>query len=98
MDRQVFFLAMAFCACCSPAFTNDFWGFKFTLWGVLLIVCIFITNDVFDTTFYVWPARIGAFIFTIMQQVVLIDLAYRCAVGVVPLALCWLSLAQHWLC
>lgn len=71
-------MLMALCACCSPEFNNGFWGFKTLLWFVLLIVTLFITNDVFDTTGYVWVARIGAFIFTIMQQIVLIDLAYRC--------------------
>lgn len=69
---------MALCACCSPEFNNGFWGFKTLLWAVLFIATLFITNDVFDTTGYVWVARIGAFIFTIMQQIVLIDLAYRC--------------------
>lgn len=74
---QVFFALMALCACCSPVFNHGFWGFKFMLWAVLMIATLFITNDVFDTSGYVWVARIGAFIFTIMQQIVLIDLAYR---------------------
>lgn len=69
---------MAMCACCSPEFNNGFWGFKTLLWAALVIASVFITNDVFDTTGYVWVARIGAFVFTIMQQIVLIDLAYRC--------------------
>ncbi|CAN0319945.1 unnamed protein product [Pylaiella littoralis] len=72
----VFFAVMALCACCSPQFNYGFWGFKSFLWAAILIATLFITNDVFDTTGYVWPARIGAFIFTIMQQIVLIDLAY----------------------
>lgn len=74
---QVFFALMALCACCSPVFNYGFWGFKFMLWAALMIATLFITNDVFDTSGYVWVARIGAFIFTIMQQIVLIDLAYR---------------------
>lgn len=72
----MFFFVMALCACCSPPFNNGFWGFKFLSWAVLLIATLFISNNVFDG--YVWVARVGAFIFTIMQQIVLIDLAYRC--------------------
>lgn len=77
---QVFFALMALCACCSREFNHGFWGFKFLLWMVLLVATLFITNDVFDTSGYVWVARVGAFVFTIMQQIVLIDLAYRWAV------------------
>ena len=72
---------MALCACCSPTFNNGFWGFKLFLWAVLVVASVFISNEVFDTSGYVWPARIGAFIFLIMQQLVLIDLAYRWGVG-----------------
>ncbi|CBJ27137.1 conserved unknown protein [Ectocarpus siliculosus] len=82
----VFFALMALCACCSPVFNHGFWGFKFMLWAVLMIATLFITNDVFDTSGYVWVARIGAFIFTIMQQIVLIDLAYRINDGLVEKA------------
>lgn len=68
---------MACFACCSPLFNNAAWGLKTFLWIVGIIVVIFVPNYVFDTNGYVWPARIGAFIFTIMQQLVLVDLAYR---------------------
>lgn len=88
-DAQVFFLLMALCACCSPVFNNGFWGFKMFLWTLMLIASIFISNNVFDSSGYVWVARVGAFIFTIMQQVVLIDLAYRCAA---PLLGVWRSI------
>eukprot|EP00903_Cladosiphon_okamuranus_P022771 g20963.t1 len=83
---SVFFLLMAMCASCSPQFNNGFWGFKTLLWVVLLIASLFVSNDVFNTTGYVWVARIGAFIFTIMQQLVLIDLAYRINDGLVAKA------------
>ncbi|CAM9823121.1 unnamed protein product, partial [Discosporangium mesarthrocarpum] len=43
----------------------------------LLIGVFFIPNVVFNTGGYAWAARFGAFIFTILQQVVLIDFAYR---------------------
>ncbi|CAM9570030.1 unnamed protein product [Scytosiphon promiscuus] len=81
-----FFSLMALCACCSPEFNHGFWGFKFLLWMVLLVATLFITNDVFDTTGYVWVARVGAFVFSIMQQIVLIDLAYRINDGLVEKA------------
>ncbi|CAM9842645.1 unnamed protein product [Choristocarpus tenellus] len=72
-----FFLLMTLGALTSTLFNNRYWGLKLLLWIVLIIGSIFISNDVFDTTGYVWVARIGAFIFTILQQIVLIDLAYR---------------------
>eukprot|EP00904_Undaria_pinnatifida_P010895 jgi/Undpi1/6936/HiC_scaffold_21.g09410.m1 len=72
------------CACASPTFNNGFWGFKTFIWCLLIVGSIFISNDFFDG--YVWVARVGAFIFTIMQQIVLIDLAYRVNDGLVEKA------------
>lgn len=85
VDAAFFFL-MALCACCSSTFNNGFWGLKSLLWTVGLIACIFLSNNIFDTDGYVWVARVGAFIFIIMQQIVLIDLAYRINDGFVEKA------------
>ena len=35
-----------------------------------------VTAPQFDTHGYVWFARVGAFVFIVMQQIILIDTAY----------------------
>ncbi|CAM9286446.1 unnamed protein product [Phaeothamnion confervicola] len=72
----VFFVVMALCAPFSGRFNNRFWGLKLIFWALFFVAMIFVPNNVFDDNGYVWPARFGAFIFTILQQVVLIDIAY----------------------
>ena len=52
------------------------WDIKFLVFFGALIGFIFCPPEVFDSHGYVWPARIGAFIFLILQQVILISFAY----------------------
>jgi len=71
-----FFLVMALATRASPAFHDGFWGAKFLGWIVLLVISAFVPNYVFDADGYLWVARFGGFLFVILQQVLLIDLAY----------------------
>ncbi len=54
---------------------NKYWFPKVVFFIGLLFAAFFMTNSVFDGA-YLWIARIGAFIFSILMQVVLIDVAY----------------------
>mmetsp|Transcript_22243 Transcript_22243/g.71671 ORF Transcript_22243/g.71671 Transcript_22243/m.71671 type:complete len:390 (-) Transcript_22243:55-1224(-) len=70
----VFFFAMAAIGHAFPEFHDKWWGAKFWGWGLGLLAAWFVPNGLFFG--YIWVARVGAFIFIILQQVLLIDLAY----------------------
>jgi hypothetical protein len=57
-------------------FYDTFWVIKFCAFIGLVIWFFNIENDIFDTDGYAWFARITGFFFLILQQVILIDLAY----------------------
>ncbi len=58
-----------------PLWNNKYWIWKIVLFVGLLFATFFMPNSVFDDV-YIWIARIGAFIFSILMQIVLIDAAY----------------------
>ena len=55
---------------------NTGWDVKIFCFVALLVGLTFAPNPVFDDHGYVWVARVGAFVFLILQQVILIDSAY----------------------
>mmetsp|Transcript_2696 Transcript_2696/g.4029 ORF Transcript_2696/g.4029 Transcript_2696/m.4029 type:complete len:447 (+) Transcript_2696:86-1426(+) len=73
---SIFFFVMALGALSSSLFNNRFWSIKLFFIAAMLVGSIFISNEVFDDRGFVWVARFGAFFFIIMQQLVLIDIAY----------------------
>ena len=77
MVDAAFFIIMMTLSCSSSLFNNRYWAAKSALWLGMIIASIFIPNQVFDDHGYVWPARIGAFLYIILQQVVLIDFTYQ---------------------
>ncbi|CAM9208609.1 unnamed protein product [Chrysoparadoxa australica] len=74
---SVFFSLMMVGSAFSGYFNNRYWGPKLLLWSGLTLAAIFMPNHVFGDGGYVWVARFGAFLFTILQQLVLIDIAYK---------------------
>lgn len=57
-------------------FFDVLWGAKFIVFGCILIGFFFADADVFDLHGYAWYARIMGFFFLILQQVILLDVAY----------------------
>lgn len=58
-------------------FYDILWIVKFFVFAALVIVFFFLVNgNAFDTGGYTWFARITGFFFLILQQVILLDLAY----------------------
>ena len=55
---------------------NTGWDIKIFCFVALLVGMTFAPNPVFDDNGFIWVARIGAFVFLILQQVILIDSAY----------------------
>jgi hypothetical protein len=72
----LFFAANALITAFVPAAHNRGWDLKFLAFLALLIGFAFVPNHVVDGNGFVWVARIGAFIFLILQQIILIDSAY----------------------
>ena len=60
-----------------PTLNREAWPAKYSLFGLLLLVTLFVPNGPLFTGVYLWTARIGAAIFVVLQQVILIDVAYN---------------------
>lgn len=77
--RISFSTAVLFAVCAAishvrPRFHDSHWGSKFFWWVVMILITCVVPNSFFFG--YVWAARFGAFAFVVLQQVLLIDLAY----------------------
>lgn len=59
-----------------PPFYDNMWVPKFSLFIVLIIIFSFLDSDTFNDNGYAWFARIAAFFFVIVQQIILLDVAY----------------------
>mmetsp|Transcript_18730 Transcript_18730/g.28272 ORF Transcript_18730/g.28272 Transcript_18730/m.28272 type:complete len:514 (-) Transcript_18730:167-1708(-) len=72
----LFFGACACVTAAAPALHNEAWDLKIFCWAALMIGLTFAPNRLFDDHGFIWIARVGAFLFLILQQVILIDTAY----------------------
>jgi len=52
------------------------WDVKFICFILALVPLFWAPSSIFDQRGYVWFARIGAFVFLILQQIILVDFAY----------------------
>ncbi len=52
------------------------WMFKFSLFVALVIIFSFLDSDIFNDNGFAWFARVAAFFFVIVQQIILLDVAY----------------------
>jgi len=76
-SSSLFFFLAALGACCKPTANREAWFAKYVLWLFLACGTVFIPNEPLFTTIYVWIARVGSMLFLIMQQIILIELAYN---------------------
>mmetsp|Transcript_25653 Transcript_25653/g.60723 ORF Transcript_25653/g.60723 Transcript_25653/m.60723 type:complete len:506 (+) Transcript_25653:292-1809(+) len=60
-----------------PTLNREAWPAKYTLFGFMLLISLFIPNSPWFTGIYLWLARFGAAIFVVLQQIILIDVAYN---------------------
>eukprot|EP00592_Proboscia_alata_P014692 CAMPEP_0194400284 /NCGR_PEP_ID=MMETSP0174-20130528/127124_1 /TAXON_ID=216777 /ORGANISM="Proboscia alata, Strain PI-D3" /LENGTH=434 /DNA_ID=CAMNT_0039196775 /DNA_START=842 /DNA_END=2146 /DNA_ORIENTATION=- len=72
----IFFILLSLIAMCNPSFNRKSWPAKYILYSCLVFLSIFVPNRPLFLDIYVPFARIGASIFIVIQQIVLIDLAY----------------------
>lgn len=60
-----------------PSLNREAWPAKYALFAFGLLATMFIPNGPIFTSFYLWFARFGASLFIVLQQVILIDVAYN---------------------
>jgi hypothetical protein len=68
---------MAVAAAGSPQSNNSGWCTKFMVYVVLVVGSMFTPSYVFDQHGFLNIARVGGAVFTVIQQIILIDLAYN---------------------
>jgi hypothetical protein len=60
-----------------PALNKEAWPAKFALFFFGLLISMFIPSYPLFSGFFLWVARLGAAAFIVLQQVILIDVAYN---------------------
>jgi serine incorporator 1/3 len=73
----LFFLFAGMAAYCKPTANRDAWPAKYVLFLFLVLVMCFIPNTPWFSPIYLNVARIGGAIFVIIQQIIMLDLAYN---------------------
>jgi len=73
----LYFLVNAVATRYAPALNREAWPAKYALFFFGVLVTVFLPNDPLFSSFYLWVARIGAALFVVLQQVILIDVAYN---------------------
>jgi len=74
---SLFFTASAVATRFSPSLNREAWPAKYASFFLLVMASVLIPNDPLFSQFYLWVARFGATIFAVLQQVILIDVAYN---------------------
>jgi serine incorporator 1/3 len=72
----LFFLITAAATKMQPQLNKEAWPAKYCLYLFSVAVTIFLNSSPFFTGIFLWTARLGATLFLVLQQVILIDIAY----------------------
>jgi len=72
-----FFVIFGLAALCKPTANRDAWPAKYALYCLLCAGTCFIPNDPIFMPIYLWVARIGSVFFVLLQQIILVDVAYN---------------------
>jgi len=73
----IFFLLFAGATKVVPSLNREAWPAKYCIYFFALLISMFIPSAPLFSGFFLWVARFGAAAFVIMQQVILIDVAYN---------------------
>jgi serine incorporator 1/3 len=73
----LFFAIMAIATNVQPRLNRELWPAKYTIFGFAVFFSLFISSGPLFTGLYLWLARLGATLFVVLQQVILIDVAYN---------------------
>jgi serine incorporator 1/3 len=72
-----FFTVNAIVSKYQPHFNRSLWPTKYGIFFVAVFISVFWSNRPMFTGVYLWIARFGATIFVLLQQVILVDVAYN---------------------
>lgn len=72
-----FFTVMAITTKYQPNFNRALWPTKYGIFLILVLISVFLHNGPIFNGLYLWIARFGATIFVLLQQIILIDVAYN---------------------
>jgi len=72
-----YFLGNAVATKFVPTLNREAWPAKYALFAFALAISVFIPNGPLFTSVYLWIARLGALCFVVLQQIILIDVAYN---------------------
>lgn len=73
----LFFIFQAIATHVQPQLNREAWPAKYAIFFFAVLICMFIPNSPLFTGFFLWTARIGAAVFVVLQQIILIDVAYN---------------------
>lgn len=73
----LYFSANAIATKIVPSLNKEAWPAKYALYFFGILVTMFMGSSPFFTGFFLWVARFGAAAFIVLQQVILIDVAYN---------------------
>ena len=73
----IFFSIAAFISSIRPDFNRHLWPAKFSIYIVLVFLSIFASNYPWFSGIFMHCARIGAMIFIVIQQIIILDIAYN---------------------
>jgi len=73
----VFFVTAAVTSSVRPDFNRHVWPAKFTIYLLLVFLSIFASNSPWFSGVFLHVSRIGATVFIVIQQIIIIDLAYN---------------------
>jgi hypothetical protein len=73
----LYFLVNAAATYTVPTLNREAWPAKYSLFLLGLAITMFIPSSPLFSGFYLWLARLGAGVFVVMQQIILIDVAYN---------------------
>lgn len=72
----IFFFVQIVLTVVSPRSFDQYWSIKILFFVALAIAFVFSPQNAFNSHGYAWFARFAGFLFVIMQQVILLDVAY----------------------
>ncbi|KAL7554060.1 hypothetical protein ACHAWF_017449 [Thalassiosira exigua] len=73
----VFFVILGVAAKCRPTANREAWPAKYVLFLFLCVGTVFIPNEPVFIPIFLWVARVGSVLFILLQQVILVDIAYN---------------------
>jgi hypothetical protein len=73
----LFYLLSAVATKVQPRLNREAWPAKYALFGISVFATLFLSSAVTFDGVYLWFARAGATLFLLLQQVILIDVAYN---------------------